>query len=134
MVDTWDYENYQIICSGNCAWSKHWFTILILSVTDMSWVETVWHSWREDNRITVNIIIESNEIRNNQTIHAKRVDLWMLWVVMAECCNNELVQNSYSKFVTAFLDIIIEVKNSLFDALETSQVRKPFLIIHQVSP
>ena len=58
----------------------------------------------------------------------------MLWVVMAECCNNELVQNSYSKFVTAFLDIIIEVKNSLFDALETSQVRKPFLIIHQVSP
>ena len=58
----------------------------------------------------------------------------MLWAVMAECCNNELVQNSYSKFVTAFLDIIIEVKNSLFDALETSQVRKPFLIIHQVSP
>jgi len=45
----------------------------------------------------------------------------MLWVVMAECCNNELVQNSYSKFGTAFLDIIIEVKNSLFDALETSQ-------------
>jgi len=32
-------------------------------------------SWRVDNRITVNIIIESNEIRNNQTIHVKRVDL-----------------------------------------------------------
>jgi len=40
---------------------------------------------------------------------------------MAECCNNELVQNTYSHFVSSFLDIIIEIKNSLFDAAEASQ-------------